>query len=190
MDVEAYAALKRRVEQAVADECEPSAHALQELCEFRSRVWFTNPNRNIACIFECCYRALLLHARAHKVEQVCTHPWAHYETDEYVEDDKDFTIFSNDLNKANLAYQVLFAEKLDKRFLQNASTWCACDAYRIQLRHQLESNSSWSSPRELTPRLCAWLEGRFQGDIFKERMTAASIESCTPAFLVVVVNSH
>jgi hypothetical protein len=119
------------------------------------------------------------------VTQECTHPWACYETDEYVED-KDFTIFTNSLNKANLAYQVLFAEKLDKRFLHYASTWCACDAYRIQLRHQLQERAIALAPRELTPRLCEWLEGRFRGDILKERLTQASIESCTPAFLMVL----
>jgi len=172
--------LQKKIQAALDDTHVPSTSEASDLAEFKSAAYAvadSNPARVAAVVIENALRALYLYATGR--ESIPVDP---NETDVF---DPDFEIdlMHDKVNKAVIAYRVLFVEKPDQRFLTIAAAHSCYSAQRAALVSYLSAREITSSAQVDGSWLAKWFEALKPSDTLFEKLRNAALEEVAPPFL-------
>jgi len=177
--IAAWPQLREQLRAALDDTREPTGSELEDLNSFMSTAYYlaeTNNARVSAVVVESALRALYLYATGKDAVAVDPH-----EADTF-DPDFEIDIWTDKINKASLAYRVLFCEKPDQRFLSIAGAWSCYQACRRALVNFLSSRDiTCNSAEEGGVR--AWAKSVVPGDVLFETLRNAALEAIMPPLL-------
>ena len=169
-----------KIKAALDDTGVPSGSELKDLKEFQSAAYAvteTNQARVAAVVVENALRSLYLYATGKEVIPV--------DPSEQDVFDADFPLdlLRGKINKAVIAYKVLFVEKPDQRFLSIAGAEACYAAQRSALVDWLTNQDITIVHAVDSSKLEAWFGGLKPSDTLFEKMRGAALESITPPFM-------